>query len=64
MKIFVSSETFEGSLIKFKDPMERVGMCKVDESLKLGQILIKNDDGKKYLVEMTPEGKQTAKEIN
>ena len=62
MKIFVSPETFNRKgLSKFEAPMEQAGMCQVDNSLKLGQILIM-ENGKSYLVDINKDRIKQKKE--
>jgi len=62
MKIFVSKESFK-DLEQFEIPMEAVGICIVDESLRLGQVIIEANDGKRYLIGMSEDGTQTVKKL-
>ncbi len=52
MKIFVSPETYK-TAPQYEIPMAQAGICEVDKTLKLGQILVEHDDGAKYLIEMS-----------
>jgi len=44
IEIFVSPECFSKELYIYRKPMESVGICKVDESLALGEMIIKYRD--------------------
>ena len=51
MKIFVSPESFR-EYPSYKDAMKQAGICEVDESLKLGEILVEENDGTKTLIDI------------
>jgi len=58
MKIFVSPETFK-EYPNYKDAMKWAGVCEVDDSLKLGQIIIEKEEKERYLIEMTMNENET-----
>lgn len=59
MKIWVSPKIFSAEMFpdapEYQAPMEELGMCEVDESLALGEMIIEFDDGQRVLLRQGEE---------
>ncbi len=64
MKIRISPKLFSGELSRFKGPMEQAGICVVDETLELGQMVITDGAGQEFLIEMASSGNITVRRLD